>query len=189
MGRRRGASSGPKPKIAKFELLDPDFRPQHEPYKIMAALRREFHPDIKDAKIAIAWMVGNKRDADGHLILGKCVKASDLQRELVEWDFVILLNREVWQSQEWNIERKKALMDHELQHADVAVDREGNVKKDAKGRIMYRIRRHDIEEFHAIARRHGVWKSDLEQFAEELMKSKAGPLFDSNQAQQSALLV
>jgi hypothetical protein len=176
MARRRGASV-PKPKSLKIELLSPTDKPVHEPYKLMREIRKAHHPDLEDAKIAIAWMIDVKPDKDGHIPLGRMVLASELQRELVDWDFVLLLNRDVWQSQEFAIEKKRALLDHELQHGDVVLDRNSSVKKDAKGRILYRIRKHDIEEFHCIARRHGIWKSDLERFAEALMASKAGPLF------------
>src|SRR6185312_8975695 len=105
-------------------------------------------------------------------VLGKCVKASDLQRELVDWDFVILLNREVWHDLRFTREQKLALLDHELCHAELARDEDGNAKFDEKGRKVWRTRKHDIEEFQAIVQRHGCYKRDLEKFAETLIKSK-----------------
>lgn len=107
------------------------------------------------------------------MILGKCIKASDLQRELVAYDFVILLNKEVWESPEFTEEKKRALVDHELCHAAPAEDKDtGEQKTDEKGRPVWRIRKHDIEEFRCIVERHGRYKSDLEAFAEALLKSK-----------------
>src|SRR5260221_12219391 len=80
-------------KIA-FELIAPD--KSAEPYKLLDQARNKWHPELHEAHIALAWRKGLKPDVDGRLILGKCVKASDLGRELAEWDFIILLNREIW---------------------------------------------------------------------------------------------
>lgn len=157
-----------KPKKIAFELIQPE--PETEPYRLMREIRSRHHEDIRLARIAIAWRKGLKSDPDGHLILGKCMKASDLQRELVKWDFVILLNQEVWTEPEFGIIQKSALIDHELMHADRAVDDEGEPKIDVRGRPVWRIRKHDIEEFQAIVARHGCYKRDLEIFAEALMK-------------------
>jgi hypothetical protein len=43
---------------------------------------------------------------------------------------------------------------------------------DALGRGIYRVRKHDIEEFHEIIARHGCYKRDLEQFAKVIEKRK-----------------
>ena len=172
MGRRKGFGKVKKPKVAPFELIDHNLKPLPEPYKLMAEVRKDYHPDIKEARIALAWRKEWKADKDGRLKLGMCVKASELQKELVEWDFVILINFEVWQSKEWTKEKKMALLDHELTHADESLDKNGEPKVDAKGRRTWRIRSHDVEEFSAIIERHGIWKRDLERFAEAIMKSK-----------------
>lgn len=175
MGRRRGFGKIKKPKVAPFDLIDHTLKPLPEPYKLMESVRKEHHPDISDAKIALAWRKGTKEDKDGHLTLGRCMKASDLQRELVDWDFVIILNFEAWAG--FDKPKKLALLDHELMHADQAVDKDGEPKVDPKGRKVWRIRKHDVEEFSAIVKRHGIWKRDLEQFAEALLKQKQRTLF------------
>ena len=46
---------------------------------------------------------------------------------------------------------------------------------------MWRIRKHDLEEFREIVARHGTWKGDIEKFAEALLAKKNEPLL--NQAQ------
>src|SRR2546430_14270783 len=104
-----------KPKKINFEIIhENDKRP--EPYRILDEARKKWHVDLAEAKIALAWRKNLKADVDGHLMLGKCVKASDLQRELAEYDFVILLNREVWSDPDFTREKKLALVDHELCH-------------------------------------------------------------------------
>jgi hypothetical protein len=165
-----------KPKKINYRMINPADSP--EPYRIMEEVRSAHHPDTLDANICLAWRIDTKPDVDGHLILGRCVRASDLQRELVNWDFVILLNKEVWDDKEFTAEKKRALIDHELCHAEVACDEEtGSPKIDVRGRKVWRIRKHDIEEFQAIVSRHGCYKRDLERFAEVLINRKSNPLF------------
>ena len=190
MGRRRGFGRAKKIKVAPFELIDENHKPLPEPYKLMAQVRKDWHPDIAEAKIALAWRKGFKADKDGHLTLGKCIKAAELQKEFVDYDFVILLNFEVWNEKEFTKEKKIALLDHELMHADEAVDKEGEPKVDAKGRRMWRTRKHDVEEFSAVIERHGIWKRDLERFAEAIMKTKQKTLeFPAEKPAEAAAVV
>jgi len=165
-----------KPKKIQFELIPPD--ENLEPYKLLGEVRDKWHDDLITAKIALAWRKALKPDVDGHLVLGKCVKASDLQRELVEWDFVILLNQEVWRDIEFTADKKIALLDHELCHATQALDKDLEPKYDTKGRRVWRVRKHDIEEFQAVVSRHGTYKRDLERFAEALLQKRKTPLLN-----------
>jgi len=168
----------PKPKAINFELIPPmDGMHEPEPYKILREMRDKYHPDLNKARIALAWRKKLKRDQDGHLILGRCVKASDLQRELIDWDFVILLNREVWLDDAFTPEKKRALVDHELCHAAAARDKDGFPKRDERDRFVWRTRKHDIEEFRDVVKRHGCYKADLEEFAKALMVKRSAPLF------------
>lgn len=165
-----------KPKRIAFELIPPGSVPQPEPYAIMHDLVRNHHPHLLDARIAIAWRRGWSPDVDGRMILGRCIRATDLQRELAVYDFVILLNKEIWDDREFSLAKKRALVDHELCHAERAEDDEGP-RKDARGRQVWRIRKHDIEEFAAIVERHGCYKRDLERFAEVIQRRRKSPLF------------
>lgn len=162
-----------KQKAINFEVIE-DIA--SEPYNILAQMRK-FHRDIDQASIALAWRKNLKPDKDGHLILGKCVKVSDLQKEFAAYDFIILLNREVWKDAEFTDDKKRALVDHELCHAAAAHDEDG-ARYDERGRRVFRCRKHDIEEFHAIVQRHGCYKRDLELFAEALLKKRKTPLFE-----------
>lgn len=163
-----------RPKKINYQLLDRITTP--EPYQILDKMRL-FHGELQEANIAIAWRKRLSTDKDGHLVLGKCMRASDLQRELADYDFVILLNREIWGDEVFTEDKKRALMDHELCHAARAFDAEGNEQRDERGRPVWRTRKHDIEEFQEIVKRHGCYKKDLERFADELLKKRAAPLF------------
>ena len=170
MGRRKGFGKIKKVKVPPFEIINHEAKPRLEPYKIMDELRKSNHDSIKDANILLAYRKGWKSNVDGHIILGKCIKASELQRELVDWDFVILLNFEVWNSAEFTREKKLALLDHELCHAEPALDKEGEPKVTASGKKVWRIREHDVQEFTEIIARHGCYKKDLQRFAETIIK-------------------
>ncbi len=162
-----------KPKVVNYELVPES---QVEPYKLLEQVRRKWHSELVDARIALAWRKRLKRDKDGHLMLGRCVKVSDLQRELMPYDFILVLNREVWEDPEFGKDKKMALLDHELCHATVAVDKDGEEKEDERGRGVFRMRKHDIEEFRAVVERHGCYKRDLEAFAQALLKKADAPL-------------
>ena len=168
----------PKPKRISFSLIPPmDNGHEPEAYKLLRQVRDRWHPDLEGAKIALAWRKRLKADKDGHLILGKCMKASDLQRELVNWDFVILLNQEVFQDTAFTVEKRIALIDHELCHATRALDKWFAPANDEKGRSAWRMRKHDIEEFRCIVERHGCYKQDLVKFAEVLLKHGGNLVF------------
>lgn len=172
-----------KPKKVNYELIPPPGKGKlSEPYAILSEARDKWHGEIHEARIALAWRKALKPDVDGHIVLGRCVKISDLQKEMAEWDFVIVLNKEVWESIEFTREKKLALIDHELCHAAAAEDSEGERKYDDRDRPVFRIRKHDIEEFVAIVHRHGCYKRDLERFAETLLAKQKAPLLQDQEA-------
>jgi len=178
----------PKPKPVNFELIPPqDGTHMPEPYRILREIREAFHPDLAKARIALAWRKKLKRDSDGHLILGRCIKISDREREFHDFDYVILLNREVWLDDAFTPEKKRALIDHELCHADAARDKDGFPKRDERDRSVWRTRKHDIEEFRDVVRRHGCYKADLEEFAKALLVKRSAPLFAQPAASDSVI--
>jgi hypothetical protein len=150
------------------------------PYQIMAELIPAHHAHLAEARIALAWRYGWVEDADGHLRLGQAKKASDLDFTLHNYDFVIILNFDAWNAADFSMEQMRALLDHELCHCQISQDEDGEEKRDTAGRPVWRIRKHDIEEFTEIVDRHGLWRKDLEQFARVAMeKAKdAGTLFE-----------
>jgi hypothetical protein len=148
-----------------------------EMYELLAEVRDLWHEDLEQAKIILAWRKEWKPDPDGRLVLGQCRKAPPIQRELADYDFVVVLNKEVWNSPQWDNEKKKALLDHELSHAAPTLDDDGEQKMDAKGRLVWRIVKHEIEEFRGVVERHGAYKADLEKFAHALLEKREPSLF------------
>lgn len=164
----------PRPKKVNYTLI----REKDEPamYEMLAELIAANHQEtLGEANVALAWRVGLKKDPDGLLILGKMKKVTDLDRELHRWDFVIILNREAWQ--DLDDAQRRALVDHECCHGSVARNKDGSVKKNDRGRPVFRLRKHDIEEFREVVERHGLYKHDLESFAAACAEKRKAPLF------------
>lgn len=155
-------------KKVRIELI-----PGNNPaYKLLYSIRKKYHTELKKAKIALAWRIALKPDKDGHLILGMCHRTSDLLKEFADFDYIILLNKEVWNDAEWSEKEKKALLHHELCHAAPILKDDGHQKRDERKRRCWRLRHHDIEEFREVVEHYGVWKKDLELFAEALLKKR-----------------
>lgn len=165
-----------KPKKVSYELLSRRSLIGEPIYRVLDEEVEAHHGDLKEATIGLAWNTSWKPDVDGRVTLGKCKKASDLDRELAAYDFVILLRRDFWDSPSVTDAQRLALLDHELMHAAVKYDKHGDPVYDERGRIVYRIRKHDIEEFADIVERHGCYKRDLERFFAALQRSKQGDL-------------
>lgn len=166
-----------KPKSVKVELIKDDPADPPQCYKILRDFISECHHHLDEAKIAMAWHSGYKPNADGRTVLGKCKKGSDLDKALHGYDFVIILNKETWNAEGFGIKQKRALIDHELCHAQVATDKNGEVKRDTMGRKVYRTRKHDLEEFQDVVTRHGCYLKDIQEFAAACLKKSPKPLF------------
>ena len=163
-----------KPKRVNFRIID-----QNHPAWELLSKAMLWHDELDAAKIALAWRFRFKADKDGRLVIGKCVKITEREKEFHDNDFVILLNAEVWN--EFSDAQRLALLDHELSHAAAALENDtAEHKEDERGRKLWRVRKHDIEEFRGVIERHGCYKADLEEFARAILESKKSPLFERN---------
>lgn len=177
MGRPR-RSTADKPKKRKKVTVQL-IREKHageitEPYRLLSEIRSRDHAHLAEAKIGLAWRMGWRTDTDGHMRLGQCRKRGDLDRELDGFDFIILLNKEAWPA--LNEKQKRAVLDHELCHAQLSFDADGNPKYNDRDRLVCRVKKHDVEEFRAIVDRHGVWTQDLEAIAKAGINDAKRPL-------------
>ena len=184
MGRRKRNKADRKKRLS-YVVVNPKGEPGESMYAMLTELVREHHQDLRDARIALAWATSWKADVDGRLKLGKCKKIGDPDRELMKQDFVIILEQKFWQNPTVTDDQRRALLDHELCHGQLKHDENGEPVEDEKGRKIYRLRRHDVEEFTEIMRRHGCYKRDLEEFAKALYKSKQGRLDFENSSDDS----
>ena len=159
-------------KKISYKLVAPDDEEGRPIYAMVRRLIERHHEHLTNARIAVAWNLTWQPDVDGRCTLGKAKKASDLDRELAPYDCVIMLRHEFFASSEVTDAQREALIDHELCHLEVELDGHGEPKLDTKGRTVYRIRRHDLEEFSAVVARHGMWRKDIEAFGALLERAR-----------------
>jgi len=167
-----------KPKKLKkvaYRFIRPESEEGAPLYRLLAELVLLHHAELADARIALAWNLAWKPDVDGRVTLGKCKKVGDLEREWADvsaYDFVIILQRRFWTEPLVTDLQRRALLDHELCHAAVKYDAKGEREVDEQNRVVYRTRKHDLEEFACIAERYGCWKGDLTAFADALTRAR-----------------
>lgn len=125
-----------------------------EPYRIMEETIAADRPDLADLKIGIAWHNGWRPDADGVRTFGKCVKRGDLDRAMNGFDFLIILNEQSWAA--FDEARKRRLIFHELEHAQVCRDKDGGPMLNDKSRLVTRIKKHDVGDFRSVIEKFGL---------------------------------
>lgn len=118
------------------------------------------------------------RNKNGKVVMGECKRMTGLNSYLYhdghDFDpgtdpfFLILIAYTVWRK--LSEKQREALVDHELAHIGCERDEEGNTRLS--------INAHDVEEFESVVRRHGMWKTDLQRFAEAVEETVLPGLFD-----------
>lgn len=172
MVMRRGRGRKPKGlKRVSYRLITNDTEQGKGMYALLRRIVDTHHEEVAQARIALAWCTSWKADADGVVTIGKCKKASELDRELAAYDFIILLSKAFWTDPSVSDHQREALLDHELCHAAVKVGVDGEPEVDERGRTLYRLRKHDLEEFAVVVERHGLYKRDLAKFAGALRRA------------------
>ena len=105
---------------------------------------------IRDAGIRIGFVSSFKEKKTGQkLVLGECIKLSELYSDLLHLDFLIVIyeNNIVGLSEN----QKKILLWHEMKHIGV---------EEKDGEPVYIVNPHDREEFDSIIRKVGLYWSD-----------------------------
>jgi hypothetical protein len=168
------AKKSTRAKKVSYDVIERQSDQGRPMYALLDRLIEQHHEDLSrtSARIVLAFCTSWKPDVDGRETLGKCKRATDLDRELSPFDFAILLNKTFWQNPRVSAAQREALLDHELHHAAVDYDEQGHFKRDERERYVFRTKRHDLEEFRDVVARHGVWKNDIEQFAQALRRAE-----------------
>jgi hypothetical protein len=102
--------------------------------------------NLESSDIGFIFRLGPPAVSQGKKIGGKASKVPARYKPYLQLDFLIELSQEVWD--DFSLDQRKALLDHELAHCDFS-DGEAS------------IRPHDIEEFNEILERWGLWNIDL----------------------------
>ena len=156
MGRKRKEDQ--KKKVTPLKVR-PVMRKQAgkitEPYSILERLLEEkaVFEHIRHCRVKLWWAKDWKVDADGIATGATVCKANEIDRNLVEEnvgvketpDVFIKLAEASWQF--LKEKDKERLIFHELCHVHPAKDANGEQKKDAKDRWLWRIGRHPITTF------------------------------------------
>lgn len=129
---------------------------------VASGLIKKHYPDLQDA--AIGFLMRDKApESNGRITYGAAKKIGDLEREYMDYDFVIWLAEDKYYM--LDSAQREALIDHELMHCMFDAER-GKAK----------IRQHDVEEFAAIIKRHGLWWPGANDVKEALYQL---PMFES----------
>ncbi len=171
MGRRGMRTRKPKgPKKVPYRLIGHDSSAGKLLYKMLHGLVKEHHRELAPANIALAWHSGWKLDVDGRQKLGMAKVVGALEKEFHEHDLLVILNRAFFEFPSTTPEQQKAILDHELSHFGRKVDTNGEEMEDERGRPVFRMVRHDLEEFSRVVERNGLYKRDIERFAQALAR-------------------
>lgn len=142
------------------------YRPAPAVARVAGELIPKHHQHLHGVRIDYVFRSETAK-SNGKEIWGKARKITGLNAFLatpederpVEDDiddfFVIEISEPVWAI--LDPAERAALVDHELCHLTVEEDKDDNLK--------LKLRPHDLEEFVAIVRRHGLWRDDVETFA------------------------
>lgn len=141
----------------------------------------ETHQPLLDAKVTVDFVfayaeeddngnkIGNALSKNGCKALGICRKIPLKDRALGRADAEISIDGDWWEDA--NSSERRALLDHELHHIAIKIDKRGLVRDDL-GRPVLQLRKHDYEFgwFKAIAARHGIFSLERQQ-ANEMMQA------------------
>lgn len=120
-------------------------------------------PELKMLKIS--YMFRDKAPlSNGIVTAGMCYRQDDKQRTLHGYDFIIEIGRDLWD--EATDDFKRALMDHELGHVGIRwqAPNDPEMTEDVPPRIKTYCKRHEIEEFSDVLKRHGTYHESLRNF-------------------------
>lgn len=161
-----------KPKALTYELIEPASDSGLTLYRMLSELIDTRHEHLREARIALLWCTNWKEDVDGNVTIGKTKLATDVDRELAPYDFAIMLSRAFMEDGLVTDVHRQALIDHELCHCRVKCREDGEPEYDPRGRMKFRLAKHDVEEFSANIEAFGVWKHNLETFASALDRGR-----------------
>lgn len=132
------------------------------PAKIAKKLIPKHHKHLED-KLIVYVFRDDMPKKNGKLVLGRAKIVSGLNAWLYNGSpepfHMIEFTEEWWKRA--SEDQREALVDHELCHLEIELTPDEDT-----GELIEKpkIRAHDVEEFTEILDRHGLWKSDVEEF-------------------------
>lgn len=146
----------------------------------------ESHQPLLNSKVSVDYVfafpdrdengtaIGNAITKGGQKCLGLCRKIPLKDRAMGRADAEITLDGDWWAGAK--PQEARALLDHELHHIAIKIDKRGVVRDDLQ-RPVLQMRKHDYEFgwFKVIAERHGLYSQ--ERIQAKLMADEAGQYF------------
>lgn len=139
---------------------------------------KKYHSDLHDAGVRIDCLIARCEEGDPIIVRGFAALAtiritSARDRAMGMADAIMTIDGEAMPA--WSEKRLQAVIDHELTHLEIAVDKKsGRPKEDDNGRPKLRIRKHDREFgwFDDTARRFGNDSVEVSQARSLLFDAK-----------------
>lgn len=140
-----------KNKGKSVQSVPVQFDPAEEVEKIAKKLIPKYHSHL--ATCNIAYLFKNKpMKSRGREVCATAEKVSKKNQALSGYHFIITVAYPTWKDLSEDV--KRAVVDHELEHCFAEDD-------EKTGEPKYSILPHDVEEFGAIIRRHGLYTTNL----------------------------
>ena len=137
MARKPKIPKAPKVPVKKEFQISPDVE------EVANEVIRKENLDFGQAKIAYLLVYPNISKT----VAGRCIRTGQELKYFSDKDYLVELSGELWDALDGDT--KYNLMHHELLHI--------YLKNDEKsGDVKYEIRKHDIEDFEVILKRHGI---------------------------------
>lgn len=165
------------------------YRPASAVARIAQRLIGQYHTDLEDVRIEYVFR-DEAAKKNGKLVLGTARKVTGLNAYLAQLDedgwptvddgeefFVIEIAEDAWLR--LNGHQRTALVDHELAHCTTEVNKDDE--------LVLKMVAHDLEEFRAVVERHGLWRPDLELFAESIEQGRTAERRDGDLAAATRL--
>lgn len=108
---------------------------------------REYRPQLVNARIGFLFR-SEPGKSQGKSVIGKAQKVSSQMEILLDLDFIIWISKPDWLA--FDTDGRTALLHHELCHCEEDTETD-----------EWKIVAHDMEEFHAVIRAHGLWQPAL----------------------------
>ncbi len=127
-----------------------------EIYQIVDNLVANYHPDLAEAGIVIAWCIGWPPEK-----FGTIRKAKGVEQQKGGYDLVITVNHKLWNNADFSERQRLFRMDELLSSIELAIDKNGDPKEDKNGRYIYRNRKPEFSGYYNVLRRYGMMTPEM----------------------------